>query len=312
MVEKSAGSRVLAAQTNDSLRSQGRRQNSAYNSSKIIFFFPLNGAPTVTVIPSGTSDLQMSAMSDLRKNLHKSVLVIIALALTAVIGCKKEDSRSESKRTYTAADAKEAIAKQLKRQTGRDEFKAPLEITKEKNPWLTLQAAYDAPPDYKTVYRSMGEHIFIAENMMSSSDARTAANGLRIIAELTDVARDVAYDPWFGARLADAYLVPAIDRVGESVRYGLNSEQLYHISGRAYKEADEDEALINLGKSYLAKYGDSPRAADIRQRLVYTLQRKGRKEEAQKIIADGKAADEKRRSAKSSSTTATNSTASKK
>jgi hypothetical protein len=37
MVEKSAGSRVLAAETNDSLRSQGRRQNSAYNPSKIIF-----------------------------------------------------------------------------------------------------------------------------------------------------------------------------------------------------------------------------------------------------------------------------------
>lgn len=190
-----------------------------------------------------------------------------------------------SSRPLTPEQTRSLVTKYLQKQSGKDEFKASVDVSKEKNPWQTLKSVYDAPPDYKTVYRAIGEHLQIAENLLQSSEERDRQNGMRIIAELLDVANDVAYDPWLEARIADGYLLPNADKIGDNPKRGLTAEQIYHFAGKAYRNAEEDDKLIELSKSYLAKYSSSSRADDIRRRLAFLLQSKGKQKEAQMYLA---------------------------
>lgn len=193
--------------------------------------------------------------------------------------------RKAADRPLTLLESKQAIAAHLEKQTGKSEFKSSIDISKEKSAWNALKFVYDAPPDYKTVYRSIGEHLSVAEGLLKSGDEKSRQNGLRLIAELLEVAEEIAYDPWLAARITDAYLVPQFDVGEETPKSGYSQEQLIHIAGRVYRNADEDDRLIDLYKIYLTKFPTSSRANDIRRRLAQALQSKGQRQEAQVYLA---------------------------
>ena len=212
-------------------------------------------------------------------------IVVVLLALIGLAAAGWTFSRKSASRSLTPAETKELIASYLEEKTGKSDFKTSLDVSKERNPWNLLKVQYDAPPDYKTVYRAIGEHLFIAENLINGSTNQQHTDGFRIIAELIEVANDVAYDPWLGARICDAYLVGQIDKAEENPKHGPSREQFLQIAGRAYKNAEEDDKLIDLGKLYLSKYPSGARADDIRRRLVWLLQNKGRKKEAEVYLS---------------------------
>ncbi len=218
-----------------------------------------------------------------RKKLVVISVVLIALFGLAALGWSL--SKKNSSRSLSPAETKELITSYLKEKTGRSEFKTSLDVSKERNPWNLLKVQYDSPPDYKTVYRAIGEHLFIAGNLINGSGERQPTDGFRVIAELIEVANEVAYDPWLGARICDAYLVGQIDKIEENPKHGPGREQYLHIAGRAYKNAEEDDRLIDLGVLYLSKYPTGSRADDMRRRLAWLLQSKGRKKEAEVYLS---------------------------
>jgi hypothetical protein len=216
----------------------------------------------------------------------KLALIVVVLLVTAgVVFGGWTAYKKQSSRPLTPEETKELVADYLTKQTGKKEFKVPLEITKEKNPWQILQVAYQAPPDYKTVYRAIGEHLFVADTMLASSDEKERAWGMRILLGVTTEAIETAYDPWLSARIDEAYLLPNLDKFEDS-KHGPNSEQLMHYVMRAYREAEENDNLVNAYKLYLEKYGSSSRADDVRRRIAYLLRSLGKKEEAQKYLSE--------------------------
>lgn len=229
----------------------------------------------------------MKLNADVREIPLKKVLLTLTVLL-AVVGLAFGGWAAYKKvtnRPLTPEESKRLIANYLEEKSGASDCKSSIDISKEKNPWQALKFVYDSPPDYKTVYRAIGEHLSVAEELLGRSEPRAQQNGLRIVAELLAVANEVACDAWLGARIADGYIVPNFDKAADNARQGMDGEQLMHWAGRAYHNAEEGNKLIDLGKLYLTKFGSSPRADDVRRRLANMLQNQGRKKEAQVYLS---------------------------
>jgi hypothetical protein len=183
-------------------------------------------------------------------------------------------------------DSKGILAKYLKEKSGKTDFTIPLDAAKEKNPWTVLRTAYDAPPDYKTVYTAIGQHLFVTDALLRDDDAKEQQKGLRLAAELCEVSREVAYDSWLGARICDAYLLPNIDLVEEKPRNGISREQFVQMIARIYKNADEPDRMIQLGKMLLANSGNGRRADGIRYRLARELEQRGEHKDAARYLRE--------------------------
>ncbi|MBA4149669.1 MAG: hypothetical protein H0X66_16275 [Verrucomicrobia bacterium] len=181
---------------------------------------------------------------------------------------------------------KTLVQRYLKQRAERNEFKPVMEVASDKNPWNLLKVQYDQPPDYKTVYRNIGEHLMIAEHLLSQSEARQQANGMRIASELCDIAVDVAVDPWLAARICDAYIMPNLDKIEEKPKNGPSREQYMNIAAKIYRVAEEKERQIELGKAYLAQATPGQRADQARWRLARTLEQNGDKKEALKYFQE--------------------------
>lgn len=220
------------------------------------------------------------------------VFVILSLVSGSVWGGWAIYKKSSSQ-PLSPLDAKELVFDYLEKKTGKSSFTSSFDITKDKKPWRTMEPQYDAPPDYKTVYRNIGEHLVIAEKLLSDSDKRTQYSGLRVILGLMEVANEVAVDPWLSARICEAYLIPLTEKTGDEIDPNFSREQLMHIASRAYREAGEDDRLIELGKAYLSKYSSSPHAENVRRQLGYLLRSKGRNQEAQQYLSATKNPDKK-------------------
>jgi len=226
-----------------------------------------------------------SPLSPGRRLPSKAVLLSLALlalaaSLATLVWFVGRKSRPQ---ILTAPQAKAWIASYLKSRTGRSEFRPSFDPSQAgaKSPWDALKPAYDAPPDYPSVYRAIGEHLVVAEQYLNSTNSRHVLHGMKIIAGLADVSNEIAYDPRLGARICDAHLLPNLDLLDTANRPGLTKEQLLMAAIRAYRHADEDENVIVVSKRYLTEYPDGPRAGDVRERLRHLLRQKGRGKEAE-------------------------------
>ncbi len=214
----------------------------------------------------------------------KSLLIVLGCILAAAAiafgGYKIYDKVSS--RPLTPAETREAVTKYLKKRSNRSSFETSLEpLKKEKRPWDILEKQYDSVPDYETVYRRIGEHLWIADQWLKSTDKKEQRAGARTIMAAVDAAHDVAVDDWLACRICDAYLVPIFTHEGELTD---EEEQLMHFAARRYNDADETEKEIEIGKYYLTKVGSNRRGDSVRYRLARLLQNKGQHEEAKKIL----------------------------
>ncbi len=229
----------------------------------------------------------MNLNSDVRKISLKTILIFCACLFLAVglafggYGIYKK----RAARPLTAEETKVLIANYLEKRTGESEFKISLEVMKEKNPWETLKQKFDAPVDYKAVYRAIGEDLFVADNLLGSTEAKDNQNGLRVLMELCDVSNDVAVDPWLGARIADAYIMPNLGKADNLVKRGISREQVMRFVAKVYENADDKDKQIELCKMALAEIGSSNsklkvKSDYIRWKLANLLDRKGQHDEA--------------------------------
>ncbi len=209
------------------------------------------------------------------------LLSLLVLAGLAFAGYKYFGQSTSRVTAASPEESRELVDKYLKKKSRRSDFKTSLDaLKKEKRPWEVLAKQYDSVPDYETVYRLIGEHLWIAENYLKSSEKRDQRIGLQLLREEVEVASDIAVDDWLACRICEAYLVPIFKKDDQ---LSDENEHLVYIVGRKYAEADETENEIDLEKYYLSKK-DSGRFVDwARYRLVRLLENAGRHDEAEEI-----------------------------
>jgi hypothetical protein len=207
--------------------------------------------------------------------------ILIAVVVVAVLGGLAFGARHyfqpAEPRPLTLAETREAVDKYLREKADRKEFKSAIDFSKEKRPWETIRAQYDAPPDYKTVYRLLGEHLVFAETLLNSSDTRQQQSGLRLVMQLSDIASDVAVDDWLSARICEAYLLPNISK-GEGSRKSAPKQDMIRFAGRAMGRADA-AAGDPANRKPWKRGGD-----EIRMRIANLLMESGQYEEAVSVL----------------------------
>ncbi|MFN7140997.1 MAG: tetratricopeptide repeat protein [Limisphaerales bacterium] len=228
----------------------------------------------------------MKLNSDISQVPWKKVSLIAAIVLV-VAGAAFGGWTAMSKRPshpVTPEGSKALLQKHLRQRAERSEFKANLELLKEKQVLNPIKAAYDAPPDYKTVYRNIGDHLALVEHLLRQPEGREQVQGMRIAAELADTSVDVAVDPWLAARIVDTYIMPNLERVEEKPKNGPTREHFMNIAGRIYRQAEEKDRQIELAKAYVEQAPPGQRADQARWRLARALEQNGDHKEALKYL----------------------------
>jgi hypothetical protein len=180
---------------------------------------------------------------------------VVLLAAGTAVGWHFYNKGKHTPRPLKPDDARSVIAKYLQEKTGKSEFKCVVDISKERNPWQALKSQFDAPPDYKTVYRTIGEHLSVVEKLLKSADEKEQINGVRVAGELAQVSNEVAVDPWLGARICDAYIVPNLEKLPKSPKYGPSRDQMTRYASHFYRTADEPNPTSIPGDSRRGRDG---------------------------------------------------------
>ncbi len=213
---------------------------------------------------------------------------IIGVVLLVIVGAALATLKNKThpQHPLTPEANKAAVDSYLKERAETSAFIPEMEAVKEKNPWNVLEPRYEAPLDYKTVYRNIGEDLIIADQLINGTIERDQILGMKMITDLCDVAIDVAVDPWLAARISDGYLIPNLDKIEEKPKNGPGREVFMIRARKIYKEAEETDRLIALGKSYLAQNPPVDRADRIRWSLGRELEQKGETKEALKYFRE--------------------------
>ena len=232
----------------------------------------------------------------------KSLLIFFVCAFVAAglaFGGYKFYEKNSSGGSSAAA-TRDDVASYLKKKGHSSDFKTSMDfLKKDRRPWETLIKQYDSAVDYDAVYRLIGQHLWIADTLLKSSETRDQRAGEKLIEEVADISQDVAMDDWLTCAICDAYLVPIFKT---DATFSDEDERLIYFVGRKYADSDQPDKKIDLERFYLSKAGSSRRADNVRYDLARSLQRRGDHEEAQKILAE----------MKSRSNTSTNATSAKR
>jgi hypothetical protein len=209
------------------------------------------------------------------------ILVCLLVLGGLAFGAYKFYGKGSTPGPLSTEEARDAVLSYLKKKAHRSDFKGSMDTVKgDKRPWETLIKRYDSVGDYETVYRLIGEHLWIADNLLRSSDQKELRAGKRLVMELSDVAQDVAVDDWLACRICEGYLVPLFKN---DSKLSDEDEQLIHFVGRKYASAEEKQSEIDLEKFYLSKTDSGRRSDWVRYRLVRLLKDTGQPEEAEKV-----------------------------
>jgi hypothetical protein len=209
--------------------------------------------------------------TDARK-VPKLIIMVTALVVFATLAVGAFfafRSSATSSRYLTPEQAKDKLWDYLHERSNTSEFKPSLDISKEKRPWRAMEPFYAAPPDYKTVYRLIGEHLTLAETILKDPDVKRQQDGVRVIIELCNIAKDVAVDPWLASRMCDAYILPLAENATDP------KSELMRFAANIYREANETGRLLEMGRTIIAKNPSGERADDIRYRLGQLLVSQG-------------------------------------
>jgi len=229
----------------------------------------------------------MRLNADISEIPWKKVSIVAAILLVvgaAIAGLTV--FQNNTKTPATPEKSYDVLQRYLKQRAERSEFNPSLDAANEKTPWNTLKAQYNQPPDYKTVYRTIGEHLVIAEHLLNQESPQKQAEGMRIVSGLCSTALDVAVDPWLAARICDAYIVPHFSKIDEKPKYGLTREHFMDVAGRVYRAAEEIDRYVQLSRTFLSMAKTDQKIDQARYRLGRALEDNGQKQEALKYFQE--------------------------
>jgi hypothetical protein len=194
--------------------------------------------------------------------------------------------RYYSSRPQTPAQARNAVAAHLKKQTGWSHFNSFADLTADRNPWQTLKAQFDNAADYKVIYRAIGEDLCAADKLINHPDALQQAKGLQLVREICLAAQDTAVDGWLAARIVEGYLLSSLSKVDAQAQ-----DKYIQFANQVYAAANEKNKQIDLYKMILANGSVKKREDVFRLRLADLLAARGDYQEALlyfRQITDGK------------------------
>ena len=137
-----------------------------------------------------------------------------------------------------------------------------------------FRSQINAAMDYKTMYRMIGEHLWLVDQLLEDAEPKRHAAGVEVAAEVGRVALSDACSPWLAARVCEGYLWPQME-FAESNRMRLDPDVLMGVAESSFREAGETNNLIYNYELLISKAPQSSRADKARVRLAALLQQRG-------------------------------------
>jgi hypothetical protein len=143
-----------------------------------------------------------------------------------------------------------------------------------------LRQAIDAAPDYRTMYRLIGEQLWIVDRLLTNKEPHRIEAGIMLAADTSRVALGDAGNPWLAARICEGYLWPQLGFAQSMGSGRVGVELLLDTADKAFREAGETNNIIRNYKLLIAKAGKSPQAETARVRLARLLEEQEKYAEA--------------------------------
>jgi len=137
-----------------------------------------------------------------------------------------------------------------------------------------LRGRVDEAMDYKSVFRIIGEYLWLADQLLAESDSSRHDVGVQLAAEVGRVALDDACSPWLAARICEAYLWPQLE-FAETNQTRLDIDVVMGLARSAFRQAGETNNLIRSYKLLIEKAPQSARADKARVELGALLEAQG-------------------------------------
>lgn len=148
-----------------------------------------------------------------------------------------------------------------------------------------FRSQIDQAVDYKTMYRLIGEELWLVEQLLAASDPRKRDAGVALVSDVGRAALNDSGSPWLAARIYQGYVWPQLDLAGTNqVRFDVDA--LMDLAEDAFREAGETNNLILNYRMLIAKAPQSPRADKMRVRVAALLDDTGELAEALKYLQE--------------------------
>jgi hypothetical protein len=144
-----------------------------------------------------------------------------------------------------------------------------------------FRAQINQAMDYKTMYRLIGEELWIVDQLMADAEPRRKDLGVTLASEAGRASLSDAGSPWLAARIYEGYLWPQLEMMDSTTnKTRLDIDALMDLAEDAFREAGETNNLIRNYKLLITKAPQSPRADKMRIRLAALLDEGGQWAEA--------------------------------
>lgn len=142
-----------------------------------------------------------------------------------------------------------------------------------------LQQQVNEAMDYPSVFRIIGEYLWVTEQLLAEPDPSRHGTGVQVAVEVGRVALNEACSPWLAARICEAYVWPEL-AFAETNQARLDLDMLMDLPRQAFREAGETNNLIRNYRLLIEKAPQSARADRARIELGALLETQGRLAEA--------------------------------
>lgn len=142
-----------------------------------------------------------------------------------------------------------------------------------------LQQQVNDAMDYPSVFRVIGEYLWLTEQLLAEPDPSRHSTGVQVAVEVGRVALNDACSPWLAARICEAYVWPQLE-FAETNQARLDLDMLMDLPRQAFRDAGETNNLIRNYRLLIEKAPQSARADRARIELGALLETQGRLTEA--------------------------------
>ena len=136
--------------------------------------------------------------------------------------------------------------------------------------------------NYDTMYRFIGEELKAADALLAGTNATRELTALALAGEASIYARTNALDHWLGARIAEAYLWPAL--ASATNRASATHEAVLTLCELAFRDAGETNNMIRAYQTIMARSTRTASVDQARFRLALIYMDHGRNAEALKLL----------------------------
>jgi hypothetical protein len=137
---------------------------------------------------------------------------------------------------------------------------------------------------YEAIYRWIGQELWVAEQMFSSSNSALQQAGIVLASEAAHYALADAEDGWLAARICEGYLWPSLGLLEKADRPAPTPDQILVMCEATFRATDETNCLV---RNYQYTIRLSPKRADAaRSRLAILYERMGEWDKALQTLRE--------------------------